>query len=552
VNAASRRAQLAAFRPVRALYALGSLPALEVLAVSQTLLPRARAGLALAGLAVLAGCGSSSGGDSGADPASVVPGSAPLYASVLVKPEGDQKTQVDAVLRKVLRTDDPGTKIEKLFDDATRKDGVTYEKDVKPWLGKRVGVFLSSLRNSGHDADFGVVLPAADTGAALDSIRKGDTGVRKRTYRDVDYQVNSKGNASAAVGGFAVGGTEAGVKAVIDTSKDSAKAITKNEDFAKATSEVGKDGLVTAYVDPGALLDAAAAGGSIDGTAVFAVRQLLSSAGARAVGASLEAQADGFVVDFATLGAKSSGVSGGDGPAALAAVPGDSWLGLGVGNLGGQIDNAIKQLGQLGAFAGLDVDQILEQVRRQSGLDVRKDLIDWMGDAALFVRGSSLGDVGGGLIVESKDRAATARGVKRLGQLLRRQGRTVTAVSGIAGVDTGVSFKLGSGIEVFLTQAGDRFVGAVGRSSLVAALKSSQTLGDSPGFQQAASRLGEGLRPSLFFAMAPVLELVQSSGLGSDTGFKKALPYLQAFTTAVAAGKRSGDVGKGRLVIGVR
>jgi len=264
-----------------------------------------------------------------------------------------------------------------------------------------------------------------------------------------------------------------------------------------------------------------------------------------------DAQADGFQVTFASVGSKASTVDAGDGPGALAAVPGDSWLGIGVGNLGGRVQDALKQIGQAGAFAGVNLDQLLAQLKAQSGIDLQADLLDWMGDAAIFVRGTSVGDIGGGLIVHSKDPSATQRGVARIAKLLRRQGQTVTRATG-NGIDTGFSFKVSNGIEVFLVSAGDKFVAAVGRSALDAALSGKQTLGDSPGFQQAASQLGDGLKPSVFFAMDPVLQLVDSVGASSTGNFQQVEPYLKAFTTIVAGGKRSGDVSKGRIVIGVK
>jgi hypothetical protein len=522
--------------------------------LTQTLLPRARAGLALAGLAtglVAAGCGSSStGGNSNADPASITPASAPLYASLVVRPEGDQKTELEAVLKKVMRTDDPGAKITKLFDDSAKKSGVTYEKDVKPWLGKRAGVFLTSITSSG-DSDYAVVLPTSDQGKALDALRKGDKGIQKRSYQGVDYEVNDEKTATAKVGDdFVVAGTEPGLKAAIDTSKDSSKAITKDDDFTKASSEAGTDSLATLYLDPGSLFDALARNGSIDRQSVTALRQALSSAGVRAVGMGADANSQGFTATFATIGSKTSSVEGGDGPGALAELPGDSWLGIGIGNLGGQIDNVLKQAQQLGGFAGVDLNQIFDQLKQQSGLDIRADLIDWMGDTGLFVRGTSVGDIGGGLVVKSKDPVATARGIKRIARLLRKQGTTVTPVGG-NGIDTGVSFKISS-LDAYLVIAGDKFVGAVGRGALDAALKPTSKLGDSPGFQQAASQLGQGLKPSVFFAMEPVLQLADSAGAGSSASWAKVEPYLKAFTTIVAGGKRSGDVGKGRIVIGVR
>jgi hypothetical protein len=271
----------------------------------QTLIPRARVRLAMAGLAaaaLAAGCGSSSSGDSNADPASVVPSSAPIYASIVVKPEGDQKAQLEAVLKKVLQTDDPGAKVEALFDEQTKKRGVTWSKDVEPYIGNRVGIFFTSFKNNGDDSEGAVVIPVTDKDKALDSIRKGDKGVKKRSYRDVDYQVDNENDASAAVGDFIVAGSEGGIKAVIDTSKDSAKAITKDADFQKTTSAAGKDSLATVYLDLGGLVDSLVRDGTLDRNTAAAVRQGLASTAAKAIAVAGNASADGFSLDFAALG----------------------------------------------------------------------------------------------------------------------------------------------------------------------------------------------------------------------------------------------------------
>ena len=523
----------------------------------QTLLSRPRARLAMAGLAVAAlaaGCGSSSGGNGNADPASVVPGSAPVYASVLIKPEGDQKAQLEAALKKVLKTNDPGAKVEQLFNSATKKDGVNYKDDVKPWIGNRVGVFFTALSQNNSGTQGAVVIPTSDKGAALDSVRKGDKGVKKRSYRDVDYQVNDSNDASAAVGDFVVTGSEAGVKAVIDTSKDSGKAISQDEDFKKATAAAGgSDKLATLYLDLGGLIDSLVRSGAVDRQTALAIRQALTSTAAGEVAASASATADNFTLDFAALGSGRATAGGGDGPAALAGVPGDSWLGIGIGDLSGDINKALGQLGQLSALGGANIDQVFAQLKQQSGLDIRKDIIDWMGDAAIFVRGTSLSDIGGGLIIKSKDPQATATGIKRIAKLLRRQGQTVKAVSGVSGVDTGIQLEI-SRLPVYIVVAGDKFIAAVGKSSLDAALNddASKSLGESPGFQKAASQLGSGIKPAVFFAMSPLLQVLESAGVGSQASYQQAKPYLEAFSTVVAGGKQTGDVGKGRIVISIR
>src|SRR4051812_36410948 len=92
----------------------------------------------------LAGCRGAGGGASGggADPADVMPKEAAFYVEAAVRPDGDQEEQLTALLRKVMRTDDPGAKIRQLIDKsiAEEQPGVTYEKDIEPWLGDRVGI----------------------------------------------------------------------------------------------------------------------------------------------------------------------------------------------------------------------------------------------------------------------------------------------------------------------------------------------------------------------------------------------------------------------------
>ena len=310
------------------------------------------------------------------------------------------------------------------------------------------------------------------------------------------------------------------------------------------------DGLATLYLDPSGLLGSIA--GSTSGASSAIAGQLFSSSGFRPVAAAANAQADGFTLDFASPGAKASGVAAGDGPAALTRVPGDSWLGIGIGNLGPRVEQALNQFATLGALGGVNLDQVLSQLKQQSGLDVRKDVIDWMGDAAIFVRGTSKADLGGGVIIHSSDPAATVRGVQGIARLLRAGGRTVTALHGLPGVAAGASIRLTSGGEVLLAAAGDRFIATYGRPAMLAALKPSATLGDCPGFQAAASRLGGGLKPSLFLAPQPALQLIEATSAGSSASYRSVRPYLAAFESVVAGGRRAGDVSKGRVVIAVR
>ncbi|MDX6664201.1 MAG: hypothetical protein QOG68_407, partial [Solirubrobacteraceae bacterium] len=145
----------------------------------------------------LAGCGSSgSGGSSGpgADPAKVAPSTAPIYFEATVRPDGSLGSGVKDALKKLLRTDDPGKKITALLDKSAAKDGVNWD-EIKQWLGKRVGGFLTSF-GSGKTVG-ALIASTTDTGkakATLDKIAAHQSGrgthLSKQTYKGVELQVD--------------------------------------------------------------------------------------------------------------------------------------------------------------------------------------------------------------------------------------------------------------------------------------------------------------------------------------------------------------------------
>src|SRR3954452_2100279 len=95
-----------------------------------------------------AGCGSGSVASSsaGPDPATAVPARAAVYAQAIVRPSGDLQASAVAAARKVLGVADPGAELHRLIDErlaGTDVDGTpSYARDVEPWLGDRVAVFV--------------------------------------------------------------------------------------------------------------------------------------------------------------------------------------------------------------------------------------------------------------------------------------------------------------------------------------------------------------------------------------------------------------------------
>ncbi|HWH94924.1 MAG TPA: DUF3352 domain-containing protein [Baekduia sp.] len=529
--------------------------------MSSSLLPRPRtfATLVVAAAVALpaAGCGTDSsggGGNAAADPASFLPASAPVYVEAQVRPGGDLKANVETVAGKILRTSDPGGKIVGLIDRGLKDDGASYAKDIEPWLGQRAGLAVTGVGAGGSDADVVAAIASKD-GDAAEKFVASRKGASEREYRGVTYRFKADDDLAVAVVDHAVViGTVRGFKSAIDAR--SGQALSEREDFKKARDTVGTDGLGFFYADPGRLFDlaAGAASGSASQSQLSAAKGLLTGSGLRSIAAKLDVAQDAVRVDAAFIGLKKglSGAAGsGDGPGAAAAVPAGSWLSIGVGDVGATVTSMLSGLSQSGATGGLDPQALLSGLTSQLGFDVEKDLLAWMGDASLFVRGTTLSDLGGALVVRSKDPAATKRAIGQLRTLLRRFGADVGALRGAgAGGAEGFSVSAGplpEGIQVAAKD--DTFVVAYGKDALADALGRGDTLGDSAPYKTAAGLL-DGAKPSFFLDTPQVVTLIGAVA-GSDEGFQKAKPTLDAFGPAAAGSTSEGDVTRLKVAVSV-
>ena len=75
-------------------------------------------------------------------------------------------------------------------------------------------------------------------------------------------------------------------------------------------------------------------------------------------------------------------------------------------------------------------DVVEQQLRAATGLDLQKDVIDWMGDFGVFVRGASVASSTARSMIETSDEAASARFIAALERL--REDARVRASCGSA------------------------------------------------------------------------------------------------------------------------
>jgi hypothetical protein len=509
----------------------------------------------LAVAAIAAGCGGS-GGDPDADPAAVVPSRAPVYVEATINPDGETADEIKALSQKLAGTDKPGAELKKLFDKAVNEDeggSFSWDKDVKPWIGDRVGVYVTSVNASGEDADAALVAPTDDPDKAQEFLEKDlaerdasdeqEPKVTSRTYKDTKYKVDTANDLAVAIlGDYAVTGTEKAVKGGIDGHEGDNLADT--DAFKKARDQVQDEGVAFGYVKLSTLFSALGPQGA-------AARQAFGQMG-DTVAFALDTDKDAIRMETAALGAKSNGASGDPGKL-IAELPADSWLAAGTADIGTQLEQALQQIGQLGALGGTDIESVLGQLERQFDIDLRDDVISWMGDGGVFVRGESLGDIGGALVVQSKDADKTEAFIGKLRRLASQiPGANVRSLSE-SGVDAGLTFRSSQlPLPVHVAAAGDKFIVAVTDGALQAALKPSGALGEDAEFKAAAGKLEDGIKPSFFLDFAPVRSLVDGTGAVQGADAQKARQALDHLTTVAAGGKRDGDVQRGRVVVGVK
>ena len=507
---------------------------------------------------LVAGCGgaSSSGGD---DPASAVPANAALYFEATLRPDGELRDEALDAAGKVLRTGDPQARIDELVQQAfaeTGEDGqeLDYERDVKPWLGEKAGLWAAATANH-EEAKVVAVFSATDTDKAQETFDRLSEGSDKkftdRSYKDVDYQVDEEGEAAGIVGDLAVFGTEAEFKRTIDAA--GGESLAEDERYTDSIDELEDDRLAHFYFDTKALVDQALSG---DPASRRQAQQFLQNFDFDRLGpvtGAFMADGDRLAIDGFTSGSgsdyfkKFGALTGTGSTPLLAELPGDSWAALGAPKLGETARTLYQQVaGALGGAA------IAQQLRSELGLDLEQDVFSWIGDVAFFVRGTAPEAIDGGAVIEVLDEAKAKAAFGKLVGVLQSRGGVSAKPLRVAGADTAFELSTpGQPQKVVAALGGDRVVIGSGEKAAADAFAPSETLGDSPTYAEAKSLLGDDLEPGLLLSMPAVVTLAQSMS-GSDPDFAKAKPYLDAFSAIALGGKLEDDRAESRLAAGLK
>lgn len=511
------------------------------------------AALGLVALAVLvAGCGGSS--SSGSKVAELAPPGVPVFVEGALQPEGELKSNTEAIAERVAGIDNLGEYIVEKLESSARDEGepIDFAKEIEPWLGERAGVFFEQLEEGNEFSGAGAIVESTDTAATQEFI---DTQVKNSkhrhkaaSYKGVDFEVEGpKETAIGVVGDFLViAEGEKVFTEVVDASNG--ESLGAEDTFSKAIAAASDGSLADVYVDVGKLIDQS--GGQIDPTA----RQILQNAGidpseATAV-ASVVPGSNQVAVEFSSDLAGQEAPTG-DASALLGELPGDAFAGIAVSGFGKQLNEAIDSLDRQGIPGTIPPNQ-LKKGLKQLGIDL-EGFANSVQDAGVFATGNSESSLGGALVLSTKGTDATDT-VSSIVTLLRSA--HVEGVSVLGGKYAGFSVhsaELGDKPLVVAAKEGRLAIGYGLPATLEGLLAGTKgkTLSEAPAYSDAVASLGD--TPIAGFADGPAaLDLADALIPSSDEGFEEAKKYLKSIRFLALGSASQDELATAKLIIGLK
>lgn len=540
-----------------------------------------------------------------------MPATTPLYVTAVVRPQGSLKTNTLADARALTHQSEPFTSLlGALLLGAPSNGSATFvsSRSLGSWLGERAGIYFSRLRIPAVSG-FGEALSLLERGLSgelfpgASTARPGEASqaegalvldvtnpakareffspvgipglhARSASYRGVSFSVTSAGRAFGLVGKFMVIGGEHAMKEAIDTS-GGAPALAQADTYTSLRDSAASEGtLANAYAPAPALLRSvqAAPGTATD---LLSLVRALAPSGALYLTLAPESHQVRLDIDSSSAGAAPVPSAAESEQAAAAqesfqALPENSPFALRVVNFGAFAERALALLatpngsalvstlfgslrgssGSLLASLGPALEHLLGVLEQRRSL-VARDLLSWMGPAAIFISGSSLAELNAGVVITPKSTAQARAALAQLPTLLAGTGATVTPTA-VTGAEAGATVNL-NGLPVPL-QVGigkGKFVIGLGLSPVSAALSPTGTLGSSAAYQTAVKSLGEGIQPALIVNPPALLGLTSVLGIGNGGPLGELIPYLHSLTSITAGSKQLGSVTRARFIIGV-
>jgi hypothetical protein len=337
----------------------------------------------------------------GAQPHDVLPASVIAYARVDVDPSASQKIALFKLIRKFPKAaDEIGIKsanqdVRKLLVEEALKEGdcdLTYEKDVKPWLGSRIGFGLDKKE---------IPLVAIQ----VSDEKKAETGIKAL------FKCGDEKAAVAFLDGYAiVAETQKQADAAVKAAEKA--PLAEKKAFVRDFDDLGEQGIASAWVDTQKIMDAVPEFKDLMAGAPKSTLKELEQLGTSA----FTLRTDGSTLELAGLSGLTDSVAKLK-PASIGKLPADTVAALSIGGFGDQIaaqyDTFLEEFTrgfELGAndpsiTEGMtpeekaafedylenntpDPEAYVEQFEQATGLKVPEDLETLFGDGLTVAIGS--------------------------------------------------------------------------------------------------------------------------------------------------------------------
>jgi Protein of unknown function (DUF3352) len=506
---------------------------------------------------VVAGCGGGSSSGGGGEPASLAPKGAPVFIEANLTPSGKLSEELDELTQKVFGIENVGEFIAEEFEKGVLNSGqkLNFEEEVEPWLGEKIGLYLKEY-DGAHFSGAGIALATSNAGEAEEFLEKrtevdeeeGEE-IEEGEFEGAKYWVSPEEESVLGVVGdyVAFGESLADFEEMVET-EQGGEGLNESPTFEKAMEGAEADGLGIVYVDIGGLIGEAK--GSIDaeteaGFALLGIEPRDATAVATVVPHSEQIE-----LDLSTDVTKATS-PGGDASALLESLPATAVAGFALPEFGQTFGERVHEFSEQGVPGQLEPGE-LEAAFESLGIKL-ESLSSSIGNAAGFVEGTSMANLGGAAVIETDNAGEAKNTVAKIGLLLRATHTAgVTAIGGELSGFSVHSSSIGSQ-PLIVGAAGERIVISYGpRAAAQALRKQAKTLGSTADFEAAKGTLGS-TPMSAFIDGGPGLKLVE--GLLSPeerVQIGKARPYLQKISYVAIGSEVKGAATTAKVIVGLR
>ena len=468
----------------------------------------------------------SCGGDSTTPPASgaanVVPDDALLYVHLSTDADRDAVKQALGLADRF-----PG--YPRLRDDALRRvssvaSGVSYQRDIRPWLGKEAALAL--LNTSGQTAGSLVILAVSDRSKAEGFLQRVAGAPSRQSYRGTDISTYSN-TAAAFAGGYLVIGQLPGLRLAIDAAAGRGPSLGKSKVFKKATSNLPDGRVADLYASPDGVSRLLAS----QGGAIGAAGALIDQPALQGAAISLTPKKNGAqVIVHSVLDPKvAKQVPRGKEfePDLVGSVPKDAMAYLGLTRLD-QAGQRLLAAGLAGGGAGRQLTTLLDRAQRdlsrRAGVDLEKDVLPLLqGEVALWLAPSVPAPILT-LIASTDDEQRTREAFARLQTPIARllaapgggpvswQERDVDGVKAF-------QLRLGVGIELDYAVFDGKLVVSTSLSGVRAVKQRKGSLADNESFDATLGGHPKKVTSLVFLDFSQLLALGERTGLSDSRSY---------------------------------